>query len=271
VSDRPTALDPEAFSAALSTQRFGRTFAFLDTCGSTNDELARRARDGAPEGSLLATEHQTEGRGRRGRGWHSPAGENLYVSLLLRPALPALRVSPVSLLLGAAMARALRALGFAPVLKWPNDVLLQTSAGRRKVAGILAEMSSEAGRVRHVIVGFGVNVNGRAFPDELRQRATSLALTGGHPLDRALVLATIVNAFEPIYDDFLVAGPGAGIAEWRQHAMLGQRCFVEREGARLEGTAEDVDDGGALLLRTSDGNAVAIHAGEVHWQDGAGY
>jgi BirA family transcriptional regulator, biotin operon repressor / biotin---[acetyl-CoA-carboxylase] ligase len=258
---------PEAavLAAALRTQRFGRTCELLDRCASTSDEASARAAAGAQEGLVIAANEQTRGRGRRGRVWHSPAGENLTLSLLLRPTLPAHLASPLTLLAGNALARGLSHLGFAPKLKWPNDVLLQTPAGLRKVAGILAEMASEAGRVRHVVLGVGINVNSTHFPDEIAARATSLALVRGVALERAAVLAAFLNAFEAIYDDFLAHGPSRGLNEWQEHAVLGQRCYVERAETRIEGVAEGVDDAGALLIRTSDGNVVPLHAGEVNW------
>lgn len=263
-------LRADALVDCLATQRLGRAIELLDTCGSTNDEVAARALTGAQEGLLVVAERQTGGRGRRGRSWHSPAGENLYFSLLLRPRLPAHRASPMTLLVGAALAQALRSLDFQPLLKWPNDVLLETAPGLRKVAGILAEMATEGGNVRHLVVGVGINVHGRAFPDELASRATSLDLVRGTApgqagLARVHLLAQFLNAFEPMYDDFVDRGPAAGLAKWRAHALLGQPCQVDREGDRTTGIAEDVDDSGALVIRTPDGHAQVVHAGEVTW------
>ena len=219
----------------------------------------------ADEGLLVAADEQTSGRGRRGRAWHSPAGENLYASLLLRPTLPARQVAPLTLVAGVAVARALAGLGFAPRLKWPNDVLLETTAGLRKVAGLLTEMTSEGERVRHAILGVGINVNAAGFPAELTGVATSLRLVRGAPVARATVLAGFLNAFEPLYDDWLAHGPAAGLDAWTRHAVLGQRGWVDRAGERIEGVAAAVDESGALLLRTDLGSTVPIHAGEVNW------
>jgi BirA family biotin operon repressor/biotin-[acetyl-CoA-carboxylase] ligase len=249
----------------LTTQRLGRRYELLPACASTNDEVAARAATYADEGLLVAANQQTGGRGRRGRFWHSPPSENLYFSLLLRPALPARLASPLTLLAGAALAQALADLAFSPRLKWPNDVLLETPAGLRKVAGILSEMASEGERVRHVVLGVGVNVNALAFPDTLAAIATSLRLVRGSALNRGTLLAAFLNAFEPLYHDFLAAGPAAGLTRWSHHAVLGQPCWVEHDALRVEGVAAGVDDAGALLLRTADGETVAVHAGEVNW------
>lgn len=264
----PSPVDEVALSrlrAALTTRRLGRTLVWLPSCQSTNDEVAARSAAGAEEGLLVAADRQTSGRGRRGRTWHSPPGENLYVSLLLRPALPARTIAPLTLLAGLALAEALARLEFSPRLKWPNDVLLKTAAGPKKVAGILMEMACAGESIRHVVLGVGINVNALHFPDDLATKATSLALVRGYELDRVDVLAAFLNAFEPVYDHFLAHGSADGLSEWHRHALLGQRCFVEREGGRVEGVASHVDETGALLLRADSGNLVPIHAGEVNW------
>lgn len=259
-------LAPERLAAVLSTQRLGRRYVFLPSCGSTNDEVASRAGLGEAEGLLVASDRQAHGRGRRGRTWHSPPGENLYFSLLLRPALAAHQVAPLALLAGAALARTLAGLGLSPRLKWPNDVLLDTPQGLRKVAGILTEMASEGGRVRHVVVGIGVNVSTRAFPTELAQRATSLAQVGDRAFERLPIVASFLAVFEPAYDDFVAQGPAGALAAWQRFALLGQACWVEAGAGRLAGVAEAVDETGALLMRTPDGRLVPVHAGEINWE-----
>ncbi len=258
-------LAPPLILSALTTRRLGRRYELLSSCKSTNDEVALRAAHGAEEGLLVVTEAQTGGRGRRGRAWHSPTGENLSFSLLLRPAIAASAASPLTLLAGAALGRALFSLGFSPRLKWPNDVLLDAGDGLRKVAGILTELASEGGRIRHIVVGVGVNVNGQEFPAHLAALATSLRLVRGAALDRGSALAAFINAFEPIYEDFVAHGPAAGLAEWRRFALLGQPCSVERESTRVEGVAEDVDGSGALLIRLAEGERISVHSGQVNW------
>jgi BirA family biotin operon repressor/biotin-[acetyl-CoA-carboxylase] ligase len=257
-------LDPARLAAALHTRRFGRRYHLLNSCASTNDEVAKLARQGdAEEGLVVVADAQTGGRGRLGRTWHSPAGQNLYLSLLLRPTMPPWMVPPLTLLVGAALAETLAGLGTAPRLKWPNDVLLPTPAGPRKVAGILTEMASERDRVRHVVVGVGLNVNVEAFPTELAERATSLRLATGQPFDRGALLAAFLDALEPAYDEFLIAGPRAAITRWRRHADLGRRCRIERDGAVIEGVTVDVDDEGTLHVRDDAGRVHRVLSGEL--------
>jgi BirA family biotin operon repressor/biotin-[acetyl-CoA-carboxylase] ligase len=263
------ALTSARLAARLRTRWLGRAYEWHDACTSTNDLAATRARTGGAEGLVIATERQTAGRGRLGRAWHSPAGENLYLSILLRPTRPAPEIPPLTLLVGAAVARALAGLGMEPRLKWPNDVLLTgggQDGGVRKVAGILTEMSSEGGRVGHVVVGLGLNVNTGGFPAELATRATSLRLVAGRAFDRAAVLAAVLEAFEPLYEDFTARGPVAAGAAWQSFAAVGERCHVGTPGvpdSHLEGVTLGIDADGALRLRDDTGHVHRVLSGEI--------
>jgi BirA family biotin operon repressor/biotin-[acetyl-CoA-carboxylase] ligase len=254
-------LTADRLGVALHTRWLGREFEGLPVCPSTSDLLAERARAGAQAGLVIAADAQTDGRGRLGRTWHSPPGENLYVSLLLRPRRPAVEIPPLTLLAGAAVARAVAPLGVAPRLKWPNDVqLVDASGARRKLAGVLTEMVSAGTRVEHVVVGIGLNVNATAFPPELADRATSLRLALGRPMDRARVLAAVLDAFEPLYDEFEQRGPAGAVAAFTEFAALPQRCRVDD---RLQGVALGVDPDGALRLRDDAGQIHRVISGEV--------
>jgi BirA family biotin operon repressor/biotin-[acetyl-CoA-carboxylase] ligase len=260
----------ERLAAGLTTRWLGRAYEWIASCGSTNDLAGERARAGAPAGLVIAADSQSAGRGRLGRSWHSPPGANLYVSVLLRPSRPPAEIPPLTLLVGGALARALSAQGFAPRLKWPNDVELvdEPSGRRRKVAGILTEMASAGDRALHVVVGVGLNVNGAAFPPELAGRATSLRQArGGQPLDRAPLLAAFLNLLEPMLEDFERAGPGAAVAAFEAFAALPAPCRVTapgRPGDRLEGVALGVDPDGALRLRDETGQIHRVLSGELH-------
>jgi BirA family biotin operon repressor/biotin-[acetyl-CoA-carboxylase] ligase len=266
-SPPPTA---ERLSAILTTRWLGRAYEWWPACASTNDLAGERARAGAAAGLVIAADAQTAGRGRLGRTWHSPPGANLYVSILLRPSRPPPEIPPLTLLAGGALASALASLGFAPRLKWPNDVeLVENSAagGRRKVAGILTEMSSAGERALHVVVGVGLNVNGVDFPPELADRATSLRrAAGGQPLDRAAVLAAFLNQLEPLLGEYDRQGPAVAIAAFEAHAALPAACRVTAPGRpneRLEGVAVGVDPDGALRLRDETGHIHRVLSGEI--------
>jgi BirA family biotin operon repressor/biotin-[acetyl-CoA-carboxylase] ligase len=261
----PTA---ERLAPLLTTGWLGRTYEWWEACGSTNDLAGERARTGAPTGLVVAADSQTAGRGRLGRTWHSPPGTNLYLSILLRPTRPPPEIPPLTLLVGGALAGALAGLGFAPRLKWPNDVeLLDAQSRRRKVAGILTEMATTGERALHVVVGVGLNVNGIDFPPEIADRATSLRrAAGGEPLDRAPLLAAFLNRLEPMLMDFDRHGPAVAVAAFEAHAALPAPCRVSAPGRpdqRLTGTALGVDPDGALRLRDETGHIHRVLSGEI--------
>lgn len=260
--ERPVSdLAPEEVASRLKTQRMGRAYRFLSVCDSTNNVVRALAMDGASEGLLVVADSQTAGRGRQQHVWHSPPGQNLYLSLLLRPTLEARHAAPLTLLAGAALAQALARAGAAPRLRWPNDLLLPIEGQMRKAAGILMEMASEGQSIRHIVLGVGVNVNGEAFPAELAARATSLALAAGQGFHRGQILADFLASFETIYDGFLAEGPSQGLAEWRRYADLKHAPRIVRDG--VEGFAVDVDEAGALLVRDGRGQVHRLTSGEI--------
>jgi BirA family biotin operon repressor/biotin-[acetyl-CoA-carboxylase] ligase len=256
-------LAPERVTPRLDTRTFGRHYRFLPRCGSTHDEAVTAARAGEPEGLVVVADEQSGGRGRLGRTWHSPPGTSIHLSLLLRPAGSPAAFPPLTLLAGGVMARVLEDEGFAPILKWPNDVLLPTPEGPRKVAGILTEMASDRERIRHVVLGLGLNVNTAAFPPEIASRATSLRLQTGRTFDRGRLVAAFLNALEPACDELSRKGAEAALARFRPYARLGHRCRVDQGGQVVEGIALDVDADGALRLRDDAGKIVRVLSGEI--------
>ena len=256
----PDALSADVVAARLTTAWLGRAWRHLARVESTNDEAAAWARTGAPAGAIVVADEQTRGRGRLGRRWHSPPGASLYLSAVLRPPLAPHRVPPLTLAAGVAVAEALVQFDVAPALKWPNDVLVDG----KKVAGILTEMSADLDRVHHVVVGIGVNLNLRAFPEELAAIATSLAMVRGTTVARAEFAAALCARLEHWHDRFVADGAAPVVAAWRQHArFFGKRVQVTAGRDRMEGIAEDLDEDGALRLKLDDGRTLRVVAGEL--------
>ena len=169
---------------------------------STNTYAAKLAVDGVPDGTVVVSECQTAGRGRFGRKWESPPGVNIYLSVILRPDIPPAETPLITLAASTALTRALRGLYNLPAaIKWPNDVLING----RKMSGILTEMSSGPDRVRHVILGVGIDVNMPAgsFPEEIRGISTSVMLELGREVDRAVLLRRFLEEFEEDYGHLL--------------------------------------------------------------------
>lgn len=233
----------------------------LASTASTNDDAKAGARAGAPHGSLWVADTQTAGRGRQGRRWESPPGENLLFSVLLRiPCVPA-RVPPLSLVVGLAVRDAVaKALGEtgddAVKVKWPNDVHVRG----RKIAGILVESAVAGTRVESLIVGIGINVKTREFPPELASLATSVALEGG-AADRAAILLDVLAGLDRDLERAAHTGLGALHARLEAHdALAGKR--ITSDG--LAGIASGIDLDGRLLLRGDDGTVHRVASGEVH-------
>ncbi len=249
---------------------------------STNDLAKQAARDGAPHGATWLAESQTAGRGRQGRVWTSPRGENLLFSVLLRPdrAMPLARLPELSLVVGLAVhdaaTKALGEAGGRLRVKWPNDVVALAAsapAGPRwqKLAGVLLESqitgSGARAKVEALIVGVGLNVHTRHFPDDLAGTATSLALLGA-PADRLSRAAVLVDVLEGLHRDLLfVAERGLGLVHARltaADALRGERVEAEGPHGPLQGTCEGIDLEGKLLVRGDDGVLRRVSSGEVH-------
>ncbi len=265
-----------SYPGGATTSWAGRRRIELDSCASTNDAAAGLARDGAEHGTVVVAREQTAGRGRLGRTWHSPAGENLYLSLVVRPEVPAHAVPSITLAAGLAVIDAVNSAGVAASLKWPNDVL----ARGRKLAGILTEMSSRATssappplaggglgggrshRVEHVIVGIGVNLDTQVFPDELDRLATSLAIETGGPVDRAAFEAALLAGLSAWIDRWAAGGVAAIAEAWMDRARLGPVKVVD-DGQVVEGEAVGLDGDGALIVIGEDGARRRVTAGDV--------
>lgn len=240
--------------------RLGRPLHRLAETGSTNDDAKAGAREGAPHGAVWIAERQRSGRGRQGRVWLSAAGESLLFSVLLRIACPPLRVPLLSLACGLAVRDAIARVvsNRAVKVKWPNDVLIDD----RKVAGILVESALAGGKVDYVVVGIGVNVHTREFPDELRALATSVANAAPSPPDRGELLADILARLDHEVEH--VAHRGLGLLHGRlsTHDALRGRAVMSEDGT-VSGTAAGIDVDGRLLVARHDGSIVKVSSGEM--------
>ena len=251
-------LDLSALPSALNTEVIGRRVIYMTSTGSTMDVARHEANAGAAEGTVVIAEEQAAGRGRFGRSWVSPAGKNIYITLILRPHALALR--SLSIVAPLAVCRALEtATGLAPRIKWPNDVLLNG----RKLAGILIENDFSGAEPKFSLVGIGLNVNFDIPADaEIGGIATSIKAELGHEVSRIEVLAALLNHFEDLLQQ--AASGAAVLLAWKEHLeTLGRRVTVTFRGQSYQGLAEDVDDHGNLLLRRDDGSVLPVEAGEV--------
>ena len=250
----------------LTVRRFGRSILYHEVTPSTNILAKSLASDGLPEGCVVVADAQTGGRGRMGRTWVSPAGVNLYFSLILRPEVPSIRVPQLTLLVAAAIHQALGTVvpGIAPMVKWPNDILIKG----RKVCGVLCEMQSEPDFTHFVVVGVGINVNQSEMPSELQDSATSLFLETGHLVSRPELLASFLNHFEPLYDAWLLEEDLGFILPYleRYSLLQSKQVTIDQLKRTVSGTVSGIARGGELMLDAADGQTTLISSGEAHLQ-----
>jgi len=245
------ALNLEDMQEALQTKRFGRSYGYRTQTGSTNDDARAAYLAGAAPGHLVVADTQTAGRGSRGRSWQSPAGTDLYLSIVDCLPVPLAALPPLTLAVGLAVAETVDALlqrtGQSQArVKWPNDVLVDS----RKCAGILIETSTGMPRGDCVVIGIGLNVNRTLFPEDLTATATSLLLSARSPIDRQHALRLLLERVEARVDEFVQSGPTATIRGLSSRlAMLGRRVRCDATEGILRGVAPS----GALLLETARG------------------
>jgi BirA family transcriptional regulator, biotin operon repressor / biotin---[acetyl-CoA-carboxylase] ligase len=260
----PDALHADDLLARLGKIKIiGRDIRVFEETTSTNDVIEKFARDGVKEGVVVFAEAQTKGRGRLGRKWISPAHRGLWFSILLRPDLRPQEATQLTVASATALRRAIGTVtGMKPEIKWPNDILI----GGKKVAGILTELSAEVDRVRHIILGIGIDVNLDAdeFPAELKKSATSLKIEMGGMVSRAELAVAILRELDHDYAR-IGGGKFPTLAdEWESGcATIGKNVTVHIGDRRVRGCAESLDDDGALIIRTEHGRLERITGGDV--------
>jgi BirA family transcriptional regulator, biotin operon repressor / biotin---[acetyl-CoA-carboxylase] ligase len=258
-------MDSRRAGADASTRLAGSRFAHVEwvaETGSTNRDLLERAAAGAPEGLVAVTDHQTAGRGTRGRSWFDPPGGSLLVSVLLRPGLPPSRLHLLTMAFGVAAVEACHEVAGVDVgLKWPNDLLVAD----RKLAGILAESQATGPDIDAVVVGMGMNVNWpEAVPVELAEAAVALNQVAGHDVERIDLLVALLGHFDRIYRDLTdEAGRTALLLRYRQRSVtLGREVRITLPAGEVIGTATDVTDEGHLVIDV-DGELATFSSGDV--------
>lgn len=245
---------------------------YFESIDSTNTHAKLLAARGAPHGTVLIADHQTGGRGRRGRTFYSPAGSGVYMSVILRPQCPPARLMHLTCAAAVAMCDAVEsAAGLRPGIKWTNDLV----AGSRKIAGILTELGlTSSGQVDHAIIGIGINCCQQTadFPDQIREIAGSLSSVTGQPVDRAVVAAAMLDALYRM-SETLLTHKEHFLARYRRDCVtLGKEISLVRPGCEpRHGLAMDVDEDGALIVRFSDNSIETVNSGEVSIRGMYGY
>ena len=244
----------------IHTKWAGKTVHFARETDSTNLWIKRLAKEGASEGTLALAEFQSAGRGRLGRSWEVPEGTSVMMSILLRPKFEPQYAPTLTLVMGMAVAKAVKNLGFDVSIKWPNDVVVS----HKKICGILTEMGVRDGKIDYAVIGVGINVNIREFPEEMEDKATSLYLESGKEFDRSQIPGLVMEAFEEYYEKFAATCDLSGLKEEYESILANYNQPVRVLAKEpYEGVARGITDGGELLVEKTDGTIVAVSAGEV--------
>lgn len=270
IVDSPDVITAEELKSQIDTQWAGQHICYYEETDSTNIRAKQLGEEGMPHGTLAVADRQSAGRGRRGRGWETPKGCSICMSILLRPEIPPVKAPMLTLVMAQSVAEGLKeATGVDVQIKWPNDIILN----KKKLVGILTEMSTEIDYINHVVIGVGINVNMTDFPEELKEKATSLKIEMGHSLKRSPIIAAVMRSFEKNYAFFLETGDLKPIQEAYNNLLVNREKEVRILGAKEEynAFALGINEAGELLVRRENGTVEAIFAGEVSVRGIYGY
>ncbi|MBQ7886715.1 MAG: biotin--[Clostridia bacterium] len=255
----------EKIQSGLETAWAGCEIVCFEEIDSTNKYARKIARENAKHGTLVIADKQTAGRGRRGRGWISPEGEGIFMSLIVRPDAPPAQAAKLSLTLALAVAGAIeRETGLDARIKWPNDIVI----GGRKVCGLLLEMDATAEKVESIVAGVGINVHQTAFDEEIARTASSLDLLSGRRVSRSAV----VRAFLEEFENAMALSHEAMMDAYRaRSATIGRRVQVIGLDGTYTGTAQGITESGTLLVEDETGETREVLAADVSVRGIMGY
>ena len=247
-----------------------RTVIYYDEIDSTNEQAKELARQGAICGTLLVADRQSAGRGRRGRVWESPAGENIYMSLIVRPNLDVQQAPMLTLVMAYSVTQAMEEMTNLDVqIKWPNDLVIC----KKKVCGILTEMSLNDSHIDYVVVGVGINVNSKGFPRHLQDKATSLYMESGQQIPKEKLIQCVMEKFEHNYAVFMQTRNLSFLQTEYNRRLVGREKEVRvlEPGNEYQATAHGINAKGELIVTKENGERETIYAGEVSVRGIYGY
>lgn len=265
----PDILNRNELLSRRKTKWIGTAILCYETIDSTNAEAKRLAETGYGNGTLIVADYQQEGRGRRGRGWESPAGTNIAMSLLLKPEINPNNASMITLVSALAVSRAITEITGKPAfIKWPNDIVMNG----KKVCGILTEMSAQFDYVNHIVVGIGINANTEAFPEEIAQTATSLWLETGKRISRAELIEAVWEQFEEVYEIYLQTQDLQNLVKEYDARLVNMHRNVKVLDPKepFEGRAMGITPRGELMVDTWESRKL-VSSGEVSVRGIYGY
>ena len=264
----PDILTEAEILSGMTTEVMGRHVYYYDCLGSTNDQARMLAEQGAPDGSLVVAETQNTGKGRMGRAFFSPEGSGIWMSLILKPDIPPMDASMITLLGAMAVQEMMERFGLESGIKWPNDLVID----HRKTTGILTEMSAGPDVVNYIVIGIGINVNMKEFPEELKETAISMAMASGQTYHRAEIIRRVMQYFEVNYRQFLKEGNLAFLKKKYDASLihLNKEISIHEIRRVWRGISRGINDIGELIVSV-DGEETTVRSGEVSIRGVYGY
>lgn len=276
LKNEPDIINSAAIQSYLPRECICKKVEAFDTIDSTNTKAKQLAEAGESEGTLIVSDEQTAGKGRRGRKWCSKKGANAFFTLLIKPKIEPKYLSGITLLAAMSVVEAIKDVcGIQSLIKWPNDVVLE----KKKICGILTEMSSEMNYVNYAVIGIGININDDEIPDEIRENASSIYLETGNKTNRNKLVAKVIERFDGYYRKFLETKDLSAFTDEYNSMLISMNKEVKvlygmAETARADeeekGIARGIDGDGSLLVETKDG-IKSIVSGEVSVRGLYGY
>ena len=256
-----TLLLPHKLKDKLNTRYIGKEIHYFREVDSTNEVAKKLAREGAPEGTIIIAESQSRGKGRRGKKWISPLG-GAWLSIILRPNTLPINAPQLTFIAGVAAAQTIKdEYGLDAGIKWPNDVLID----KKKVCGVLTEISTEIDTIDYIVTGIGIdaNIDVNLLPPELRDTTTSIKSELDHDISRMILVQKFLGNFETMYDEFNKGNFQEILRKWRQLSKtIGRQVEIRKGTEFIRGEAVGVNSKGALILELEDGTLQKIISGE---------
>lgn len=266
----PDVVTKSEIASRLNTRWAARSLYCFEEVDSTNIVAKKKAEEGEAHGTLIVADQQSAGRGRRGRGWESQAGKDIYMTLLLKPEFAPEKASMLTLVMALAVVRGVQDVTQIPCsIKWPNDIV----ANGKKICGILTEMSAELDYIHYVVTGVGINVNLDVLPESIKDKATSLLLEGGKRVLRAHIIERVMYHYEQYYETFIQTEDLSGmLEEYNQYLInLGREVCVLDPKGEYNGVAQGITPRGELMVKNEEGAILPVYAGEVSVRGLYGY
>lgn len=260
--NQPDVVTKEAILSKIQTNYMGRHIFSYDEVNSTNTVAKQLAEEGEVEGTLIVSDKQNQGKGRRGRYWESPKGTGVFMTVILKPQMKPVYASMLTLVAALALNDAIIDLtGLESKIKWPNDIVVN----KKKVSGILTELSAEVDYINYIVVGIGVNVSMKDFPEELKNKATSLLLESGKSISRAKLIAKTMEYLEDYYERFIKTHDLSQLKEAYSKALINRDQVVRilSEEDSYTGIARGITNEGHLIVEKDNHELVEVYSGEV--------